>query len=46
MSDEMEPGTVIFIDANIFLYGILGHFKFGNACKVFFSKWIKANIKL
>jgi predicted nucleic acid-binding protein len=45
MSDEIYPGTIIFIDANIFLYGILGHFKFGNACKVFLEQVNKGEYK-
>lgn len=35
MLKEIESGTVVFIDANIFLYGMLEHFKYGNACKSF-----------
>ncbi len=45
MSDEIYPGNVLFIYANIFLYGILGHFKFGNACKVFLEQVNKGEYK-
>jgi predicted nucleic acid-binding protein len=29
----IEPGTIIFIDANIFLYAVSGHWKFGISSK-------------
>ncbi len=35
MLNDIEPGTEIFIDANIFLYGILEHWKYGEVCKTF-----------
>jgi len=38
MPNEVEPETRIFIDANIFLYGILDHWKYGGVCKVFLEE--------
>ena len=35
MLSDVESGTEIFIDANIFLYDILGHWKYGEVCKTF-----------
>lgn len=32
MPDEIEPGATIFIDANIFLYKILDHWKYAEPC--------------
>lgn len=32
MLEEFQPGTTIFIDANIFLYKILGHPKYSETC--------------
>ena len=29
----IEPGTIVFIDANIFLYAVSGHWKFGDSSK-------------
>ncbi len=35
MLDEIETGTTIFIDANIFLYEILDHWKYAESCNSF-----------
>ena len=35
MPGHIEPGTTVFVDANILLYAISGHWKFGNS-----SKWL------
>jgi predicted nucleic acid-binding protein len=35
MLTDVEAGTEIFVDANIFLYDILEHWKYGEACKTF-----------
>jgi predicted nucleic acid-binding protein len=35
MLDEIETGTTIFIDANIFLYEILDHWKYAEPCNSF-----------
>jgi predicted nucleic acid-binding protein len=35
MLNDVEQGTDIFIDANIFLYDILEHWKYGEVCKTF-----------
>jgi hypothetical protein len=35
MLNDVEHGTAIFIDANIFLYDILEHWKYDEACKTF-----------
>ncbi|MEA3324853.1 MAG: PIN domain-containing protein [Euryarchaeota archaeon] len=32
MLDEIETGTTIFIDANIFLYEILDHWRYAESC--------------
>ena len=29
----IEPGTIVFIDANILLYAVSGHWKFGTSSK-------------
>ena len=29
----IEPGTIVFIDANILLYAVFGHWKFGDSSK-------------
>jgi len=34
MSCFIEPGTTVFLDANILLYAISGHWKFGNSSKI------------
>jgi predicted nucleic acid-binding protein len=33
MSSSIEPGTTIFIDANILMYAISGHWKYGRSSK-------------
>ena len=33
MPSHIEPGTIVFIDANILLYAVSGHWKFGNSSK-------------
>jgi len=33
MPCSIEPGTTVFLDANILLYAISGHWKFGNSSK-------------
>ena len=35
MLDKLEPGTKVFIDANIFLYEILAHRKYCDSCRRF-----------
>ena len=35
MLDEIDTGTTIFIDANIFLYEILDHWKYAEPCNSF-----------
>ena len=35
MLDEIDTGTTIFIDANIFLYEILDHWKYAESCNSF-----------
>ena len=35
MLDEIKTGTTIFIDANIFLYEILDHWKYAESCNSF-----------
>jgi hypothetical protein len=37
MHCRIEPGIIVFIDANIFLYAVSGHWKFGNSSKCFLS---------
>lgn len=39
MSSHIEPGTTIFIDANVLLYAVSGHWKYGNS-----SKWLLESI--
>ena len=38
MLNKIEPGAVLFVDTNIFLYGILGHWRHGEVCKTFLEK--------
>ena len=38
MPDELENGTTIFIDANIFLYDILNHWKYAESCNRFLEQ--------
>ena len=38
MPDEIETGTAIFIDANIFLYDILDHWKYAESCNRFLEQ--------
>ncbi len=33
MPYRIEPGAIVFIDANIFLYAVSGHWKFGTSSK-------------
>lgn len=33
MSDKIEPGTAVFLDANILLYAVSGHWKYGKSSK-------------
>lgn len=33
MSDRIEPGTTVFLDANILLYAVSGHWKYGKSSK-------------
>ena len=33
MPCSIEPGTTVFLDANILLHAISGHWKFGNSSK-------------
>lgn len=33
MSDQIEPGTTVFLDANILLYAVSGHWKYGRSSK-------------
>lgn len=33
MPCRIEPGTTVFIDANILLYAVSGHWKFGTSSK-------------
>jgi len=33
MPCRIEPGTIVFIDANILLYAVSGHWKFGDSSK-------------
>jgi len=35
MLNEIEPFTTVFIDANIFLYEILNHWRYGRSCRRF-----------
>jgi len=37
MLDKLEPGTKVFIDANIFLYEILAHRKYCDSCRDFWK---------
>jgi len=39
MSSHIESGTTIFIDANVLLYAVSGHWKHGNS-----SKWLLESI--
>jgi predicted nucleic acid-binding protein len=33
MPSHIEPGTIVFVDANILLYAVYGHWKFGISSK-------------
>jgi predicted nucleic acid-binding protein len=33
MSDRIEPGTAVFLDANILLYAVSGHWRYGRSSK-------------